>query len=204
VSTISPLRQRPQRSPDLQLHAISDLRFIRETMERAGSLTAFPGWGLVLVGVTALIASAIASRAPSPKLWIAIWIVEAIVSVGLGAGAMILKARRSDVPLFNESARRFAVSFSLPLVVGALLTTVLDRVGLFSVMPGMWLLLYGAAVATGGAFSVKIVPVMGLSFMLAGAMTLWCPTAWHDAMMAASFGGLHVIFGFLIARRYGG
>jgi len=68
----------------------------------------------------------------------------------------------------------------------------------------VWLLCYGCAVVTGGALSVPVVPVMGLCFILTGLAALGTPAAWRDAMLAAGFGGLHIVFGLIIARRYGG
>lgn len=205
MGTITPLRRRDDPRPrDLRGHAMEDLRFIRETMERAGVLTAFPGWGQVLIGGTALAAAAVATRVDHELTWLALWLAEAALSIAIGTVTMAYKARALNVPLFNEPGRRFALSFSLPILVGAVLTAGLARAGLYSVMPGMWLLLYGTAVATGGAFSVSIVPVMGYSFMVAGALALFVPMAWANAVLAATFGGLHVMFGFLIARRHGG
>ena len=183
---------------------MDNLRFIRETMERAGLLTAFPGWGQVVIGVTALFAALIASRQPSSQGWLVTWILEAMMSIMIGMATMAHKARLANVPMFNEAGRRFALSFSLPILVGALLTLVLYQARLFGPMPGMWLLLYGTAVATGGALSVKIVPVMGYSFMAAGAIALFGPPGWGNAILAGAFGGLHMVFGFLIARRHGG
>jgi hypothetical protein len=106
--------------------------------------------------------------------------------------------------LLSGPGRKFALSLSPPLVAGALLTAVLYRAQVVELIPGMWLLLYGVGIVTGGAFSVKIVPVMGLGFMLVGAAALFCPAAWGNSLMAAGFGGLHLIFGIIIARRHGG
>jgi hypothetical protein len=204
VISTSPAHRPPPAPHDLTGHALENLRYIRATMERAGSLTAFPGWGQVAIGGTALVATAIAARSPSPRGWLAIWTIEALIAIAIGSAAMARKAKRQNVSLLNEAGRRFALSFSLPILAGALLTIVLESAGVTAPIPGTWLLLYGVAIATGGAFSVKIVPVMGYCFMIAGALALLLPPAWSPVLMAAAFGGLHIVFGLVIARRYGG
>ena len=184
--------------------AIENLRFIRDTMERAGSFTAVPGWGMVAVGVTALGATWLAARQPRDALWLAVWLAEAVLGVVLGGAALVRKARAANDPLLSGPGRRFGLSFLPPIVVGALLTVMLRQAGLFAAMPGTWLLLYGTAVVTAGAFSVRVVPLMGLCFMLAGGAALFAPAAWWPWFMVAGFGGLHIVFGGIIARRYGG
>jgi hypothetical protein len=71
-------------------------------------------------------------------------------------------------------------------------------------MAPVWILLYGAAVVTGGAFSVRIVPVMGWIFMAIGALAFALPAGFENILMGASFGVVHLVFGLIIARRYGG
>jgi len=114
------------------------------------------------------------------------------------------KARRAETPLLTGPGRKFALSYSPPILVGVLLTVVLYRAGMTDALPGTWLLLYGTGVVTGGAFSVKAVPVMGLCFMLLGAVALFASASLGTYLMAAGFGGLHIIFGIIIARRHGG
>lgn len=183
---------------------MDDLSFIRRTMERATAFTAVPGWGGVAMGATALVAAAGASRAASASAWVACWLAASAVALLIGGWAMGAKARRAGTPVFSWSGRRFVLSFLPPLAVGALLTIVLLRRGLTEALPGVWLLLYGSGVVTGGAFSVRAVPVMGVCFMLLGIAALFGPPAWGNPLMAAGFGGLHIVFGLLIARRYGG
>jgi hypothetical protein len=194
----------PEEPPALHARAMDNLRFIRETMERASSFTAVPGWGGVIMGVTALGAAVVAAQQSSMKSWLTTWLVEAFLAFLIGGWAMDRKARQAETPLLSGPGRKFALSFSPPMIVGVLLTAALYRAGLTSAIPGAWLLLYGTAVVTGGAFSVKVVPVMGLCFMALGAVALFSPVTWSNGLMAAGFGLLHIIFGVYIARRHGG
>lgn len=193
-------------SQPVALHdrAIDDLRFIRRTMEQAGSFTAVPGYGGVIMGATALCAGWFAAMRPDREAWLTTWLVEAALAFTIAGCAVVWKARRAGLPLASASARKFALSFLPPVLAGAFLTHALYRNGGVDAIPGMWLLLYGTGVVTAGTFSVRIVPVMGLCFMLVGAAALLSPVHWGDAYLTLGFGGLHVVFGTMIARRYGG
>jgi len=204
MARIRPLAKHASEPVALHDRAMDNLRFIRETMERAGSFTAVSGWGSIATGLTALVAAGIASFATEPLLWLAVWSVEALLALGIGTWAVVQKARAAGLPLLTGPGRKVALSLSPPLLTGALLTMVLFRAGLLSVLPGMWLLLFGVGIVAAGSYSVRIVPVMGLSFMLLGAVALLLPISWANAVMAVGFGGLHILFGVLIARRYGG
>jgi hypothetical protein len=185
-------------------HAAESLAYIRDTMERTAAFTAVPGWGGVAMGLTAIAASLVAARQLTPRAWFLVWMLELTVAVTIAFGAMLRKSRRHQQPLRSAPGRHFVSTFAPPLAVGALLTPLFYRIHQIDRLPGVWLLLYGAAVVTGGAFSVRIVPLMGLGFMLLGAVALAAPAGWGDLFMAAGFGGLHILFGLIIARRYGG
>ncbi len=199
--TLPPRRPGPV---SLGAHAQENLRYIRETMERAGSFTAVPGWGGVAVGLTALAAAAVAWRQTSSVAWLVTWLSEAVLAAMIGAWSAVWKAKAAGLSLLSAPGRRFALSFAPPLVVGALLTAALFNAGLTSALPGTWLLLYGTGVVTGGAFSIEAVPLMGLCFMALGAAALFAPASWGDIFMAGGFGVLHIVFGAVIARRHGG
>jgi hypothetical protein len=188
----------------IDARAADNLRYIRETMERAGSFTAVPGWGGVAIGLTAIAAAFVAARHGTGEAWLATWLAEALLAFAIAGAAMVWKSRAAKMPLLSGPGRKFALSFAPPLLVGALLTVVLFRAGYATVLPGMWLLLYGTAVVAGGAFSVRVVPVMGLCLMAAGAAALFSPASWGNWFMAAGFGGLQIVFGLVIARKYGG
>lgn len=182
---------------------LEDLRFIRETLERSGAFTAVPGWGQVILGVTALASAPIAARQTTPFAWIAIWLIEAGLAVAIASVAMNYKSQRLGVALISGPARKFALGFLPPLAAGAMITLILYRAGMTATLPGVWALIYGAAVISGGVFSVPLVPVMGACFMAVGALVLLYPATGNYAM-AATFGGLHILFGSLIARKHGG
>lgn len=183
---------------------MENLRFIRETMERAGSFTAVPGRAGIGMGITALAAAVVAMRAPSSGAWLAVWLLEGLIAIGIGAAGMWHKARKAGFSLLSGPGRKFASSFLPPLLVGALLTLVLYRAGNLQPIGGIWLLLYGTGIVAGGAFSVRVVPVMGFCFLLLGTVAEFAPAVWVNSLLAAGFGVLHIVFGVIIARRYGG
>ena len=193
----------PREPIPIDRRAADNLRFIRDTMERAGSFTAVPGWGGVIIGFTALAAGLFAAN---QSLWTQfnIWMSEAFIALCIGMIAVRAKSRRLQLPLQTRPARRALLSFMPPLLAGAALTVVLHNANLLFVIPGLWLLLYGAAVMTAGSFSVRIVPVMGLCFMTLGVLSICSPAGSGNWFLTLGFGGLHIVFGSLIARRYGG
>ena len=189
----------------LELHAKAEdnLRFIRETMERAGSFTAVSGWGQMAIGGTALLASWLAAGATTGDRWLALWLGEAAVAVAIAMATTTWKTRDHRVPIVSGPARKFALSFVPPMIAGAVLTLVFVSRGEYQLLAPMWMLLYGAAVVSAGTFSVRVVPFMGACFMACGAAVLLAPRI-ANVMMAVAFGGLHLLFGAAIARKYGG
>ncbi len=189
--------------PALHERAMDNLRYIRETMERASSFTGISGWGEAAIGVTALAAAFLAHGKPFES-WLAIWAGDALVSLLIAGWSMDRKARISGMPLLSGPGRKVAFSLFPPILAGVLLTVIFYQVGQTNYIPGVWLLLYGTGVVTGGMFSVRVVPIMGFCFMALGAAALFGPVSLAVWFMAAGFGVLHIVFGVIIARRYGG
>lgn len=185
-------------------HALSNLRYIREAMERASSFTSIPGWGGVAVGITAIAAAVYAHGLGLSRSWMLVWLGEAVLAAAIAGVTMVRKAARSQVSFRGAPARRFFISYFAPIVAGAALTIFLARHGFLTAMPAAWLLLYGASFVSSGAYSIPVVPVMGICFMLLGITACFVPFAVANVLLGIGFGGLHVIFGWVIATRYGG
>ncbi len=183
---------------------MDNLQFIRDTMEQAASFTAVSGAGMVAVGALAVVAALLVGGLTNAHAQIIAWIVVAAVAGLVSAVTTVRKARAARMPVLSGPGRKLLLSFLPPMLVGALLTGVLFQAQLVGILPGLWLLLYGTAVVAGGAFSVRIVPVMGGCIMLVGALALFSSPALGNFYMGLGFGALHVIFGTLIARRHGG
>ena len=185
-------------------HALNNLRYIREAMERASAFTSIPGWGGVGVGVTAVLAAVLAGRVGVGETWLWIWLAEAVVA-GLIAGVtMMRKGARSNVSFRGAAARRFFVSYFAPIVAGAVMTVLLVQHDAIAALPATWLLLYGVSFVGSGTYSIPVVPVMGVCFMLLGIVACFVPFVIANALLGAGFGGLHIAFGWVIATRYGG
>jgi hypothetical protein len=187
-------------------HAVDNLRYIREAMERAGSFTSIPGWGGVLIGCSALVAAVVAHRfIPRDGIaWLITWLIEAAIAAPVALWFMARKARRAHTRLTSGAARRFFVSYFAPVVAAAVITVALVRAHAFVAVPAVWLLCYGASFISSSAFSIRLIPLMGIGYMLLGVAACFAPFVVANALLGAGFGGLHIIFGLIIARNHGG
>lgn len=204
MALVRSIRPDPAEPVGLHTQAMDNLQFIRRTMEGAASFTAVPGMGGMMMGATALAAAVVAHSRSSVDGWFSVWIAEAAVALAIGVLFAHRKARATRTPWLSRPARKFALGLTPAIFAGALLTLALYRAGVVAMLPGMWLLLYGTGIVAGGAFSVRIVPVMGLCFLGMGAVALFSPAVWGDWFLAAGFGALQIVFGLMIARRHGG
>jgi len=184
--------------------AIDDLRFIRSTMESAGAFTSVPGWAMVGLGVSAVVTAVVAGMQPDRDRWLLAWVVEGGIAAIVAVLAVARKSRRRGLGLTAGPNRRFASSFAPAMVTGAILTLALWTRGVTDLLPGTWLLSFGASVTAGGASSVVPVRALGVTFVVLGAVAFALPSTWGDAILALGFGGLLAGFGAIIARRHGG
>ena len=184
--------------------AVDNLKFIRETMERSTVFTSVPGYGGIFMGATAIAAAFIANFQPLLRGWLVVWLVEAFLAAGIGFFAMWQKAKITKTSLISVPAKKFASGFLPPILCAVFITFGLWRFGDFEVMIPIWILLYGAAIVCGGAYSVRVVPIAGWCFIALGAIAFFLPVGFGNAMMGLSFGVLHIIFGAIVAWKYGG
>src|SRR6266487_986938 len=98
---------KPSNVVSINERAIENLKYIRDTMERAGSFTAVPGWGGILMGVSALMTAVISTRLPSKELWFASWMGEAVLALAIGSWAIAQKAKAAQATLLDGPGRRF-------------------------------------------------------------------------------------------------
>jgi len=184
--------------------ALDNLKFIRETMERSTVFTSVPGYGGILMGATAIVAAYIASSQPSARDGLIVWLTEAVLAFFIGLLAMWQKTKLTKTSMFSTPARKLLMNSLPPLLCGVFITFGLWRFGHFEMMVPVWIISYGAAVVCGGAFSVRAVPMMGWFFMAFGAIDFFLPAGFGNIVMGLSFGVLHIVFGFIIGRKFGG
>jgi hypothetical protein len=192
-------------SSPTSLHGVAadNLRFIRATMENATEFTGISGKGYVLTGITAIAAAWIAAQQTLPLLWLAVWLLEAALACSVTLLLSAEKARVQGKSLWSGSGRKLLFAFLPTMAVGAVVTLAFYLQGNTLLLPGLWLILYGAGVMTAGAHSIRPIPLMGFLFIMLGSAQL-LGVASMNLTLALGFGGLHLAFGILIWRQHGG
>jgi hypothetical protein len=184
---------------NMDMHAIATLRYIRASIDGAGSV-AIPGSAGIVMGLIGLAAAALSWVPHLAAYWLFIWLIAAPIAAAAGG---LLLAKSASVATFvatGTPGRKLAFGLLPSLFVGAVMTAVLWSADLTQAIPGTWLLLYGCALFSASVSTTMIVAWMGVSFAGFGILTLLSPVGLHIPLLAMGFGGLHILFGILIAR----
>jgi hypothetical protein len=184
----------------LDSHAAATLRYIRSSMEGA-VLLALPGSAGLVLGIIALLAAALCMAPDLHKYWLAIWLSAALLGTLLGSTLIVRESSLRDLRLVGTPLLKFALCLSPSLGAGLVLTAVHWFGGNPHAIPGTWLLLYGCALVTASAATTRIIAALGVLFVFFGLAALLLPDDWQIWMLGAGFGGLHIVFGFLIGRK---
>lgn len=188
----------------LHQQADENLRFIRDSMERSTVFTGLSGKGYVVGGFTALPAAWLATQQSTPGLWLSVWLLELALATGVMLAYTARKARAIGTPLTGTAtSRKLLLAFVPAMLAGGLLSFDLHLAGATAALPALWLTVYGAAVITAGAWSIRVIPLMGMSFMVLGSLAAFTSLD-ANLLLALGFGGLHMGFGAWIWRQHGG
>ena len=147
------------------------------------------------MGAVGVVAGLVAGRTPEPRAWVLVWLAAAGLAVPIGVAAMVQRARAASVDLAAGVARRFVLSLATPVAAGVILSAALLQRESYDLLPTVWLSLYGTGAVVAGVFSIRVVTVLGLSFMGLGAAAAFAPWWLATVLVAVGFGGLHLVTG---------
>ena len=188
---------RPGSPVTLDSQATATLRYIRATMEAAGTL-AVPGSAGIVMG---LIGSGAAAAAAMPALaphWLALWLLAALLAAAAGGWLLVRQSARQGFTLWGAPVRKLLLCLVPGIAAGALLTLALERAGAASLLPATWLLLYGSSLISVAATTRRLIGLMGALFVLLALPAYLLPPPAPALALAAGFGGLHLAFGILL------
>lgn len=182
--------------------AEADLRFIRQTIEGAAAFSSVSGLGLALAGGVGL-ATVWLNLTQSNVPLLTLWLPALVLAGGLSTSLTLLKARRQGASLWSASGRRLLFAFCPSMLVGGVITFALAAEGRQADLPSYWLSLYGSALMTAGAHSLRPLSLLGAAFLLLGIVNFLRPDLdWP--LLALGFGGLHLLGGAWLWRHHGG
>lgn len=184
---------------NLDMHAIATLRYIRASMDGAGNV-AIPGSAGIAMGGIGLAAAGLSLTPNLEQYLLWVWLAAAPLAAIVGA---VLLAKSGSIATFvatGTPGRKLALGLLPSLFAGAVMTAVLWTAGHTVAVPGTWLLLYGCGLISASVSTTAIVARMGMCFSVLGVIALLGPAMFHIPLLALGFGGLHILFGILIAR----
>src|ERR1700722_18546316 len=137
----------------IESRALGTLAYIRTSIESSSSMDV-PGMAGIVMGLIGVLATIVVSQPRFAPHWLAIWLIAAAAALLLGGALVARQIARRGHTRYLGPTRKFLLCLCPALLAGAVLTWVLWTVRMTSVIPGMWLLLYGCAVLSASTVTI--------------------------------------------------
>ena len=172
------------------------LSAIRTLMERGTQYRNLSGYAGIAAGLTTLAGSALrlGYHTPFTLTWMAVLLAACAFATFFTAQM----AHENGEPFWTRQARTVVLALTPALVATLIITAVLIRAGQAAILPGVWMLLWGVGALAMSFFTPRVISLLGMTFMAAGAVVLFLPPLPDWLTMGATFGAVHLAYGVVL------
>ena len=159
--------------------ALADINAIRSQMALE---TQFRGYGPRSTAASGLLALLVAggesfwqrSHASTAEVFLAVWLTTAVAAASFSILETVVRTRRMHAVLWKQKIQMAIEHFMPSMVVGLMLTVVLDRVAPAQawMLPGLWQLMFCLGIFASCRFLPRPMFAVGLWYMVTGLVCL--------------------------------
>lgn len=198
---------------------LDDLSQIRSIMERSTRFLSLSAMSAILAGVYALIGAVVGYR----MIYYSPVVIYDTIENGLFnentfplfmvAGGVFLfaaitvlfmshrKAKQAGQSLWNRSATRLLVNFSIPMAAGGVFVFILLNRGYVDLLASATLLFYGFALLNASNFTFSDIRTLGILEIVLGLLAAALPGK-GLIFWTIGFGVLHILYGVILYFKY--
>jgi len=193
---------------------LTELKDIRDIMERSSRFLSLSGLSGILIGIYALLGAFVAYRIVYIKFPSQIrqeYINDVLITVVvIGASVLILslftiflltikKARKENKPIWGPGSKLLLLSLLIPLATGGLLVTIFVFRGYYGLVSPGFLVFYGLALVNAAKYTRPEIFGLGIIEILLGLLAALLP-GYGLYFWAFGFGVLHIVYGMVYVR----
>ena len=200
---------------------LETLQDIKRIMERSSRFISLSGLSGIAAGICALIGAWFASKEFAPyyydydkrgedagddfqQLKFRLLIIALAVLAAALTSAFYFtwrKAKHNKLPIWDLTSKRLTINLLIPLVAGGLFILAMYQYNEWIFIAPACLIFYGLALVNASKYTLTDVKYLGLFQILLGLINTQF-VGYGLYFWAAGFGGLHIIYGFVMWWKY--
>lgn len=206
---------------------LDTLTEIRSLMEKSSRFISLSGASGISAGVIAILGALVASLFQGYGFWekaqvsriytmdgeellsgglpFTFYLIEAIIVLVFAIGASVFftarKARKNNLPVWDNTAKRLIISLAIPLLAGGLFCVILFSKGINSVIAPSMLIFYGLALINASKYAIGDIQLLGIAEIILGLIAMFF-VGYGMLFWTIGFGVFHILYGSYMHMKY--